>query len=75
MEVTMSLAFKSEPSVLQQEYATKSELHFGLRISYERIARATREGKLEVICIDGKLKHRVSEVVNLFFKRNNDLFA
>ena len=71
----MSLAIKSEPSVLQQEYATKAELHYGLRISYERMARAIREGKLEVVYTEGKLQLRVSEVINLFYKKHNDLFA
>ena len=40
----MSLAFKTN-SILDQEYATKCELHYGLHVSYARIAQAIRDGK------------------------------
>jgi hypothetical protein len=69
----MSLAFKTT-SVLEQEYATKSELHYGLHISYERMAKAIREGRLAVHLVDNKVQLRVEEVVNLFFPPRKSLF-
>jgi hypothetical protein len=69
----MSQAFKSN-SVLEQEYATKGELHYGLHVSYERMAKAVREGKLAVHPIDGKVQLKVEEVVNLFFPPRKSLF-
>jgi hypothetical protein len=75
MEMTMTLAFKTI-SVLEQEYATKGELHYGLRISYERIAKAIREGKLAVHLIDGKVQIEVKEAIEvLLTPRQRDLFA
>jgi hypothetical protein len=64
----MSLAFKSA-SVLEQEYATKGELHYGLHLPYARIAQAIRNGKLTVHLVDGKIQVRVEEVLNLFFPK------
>jgi hypothetical protein len=49
----MNLAFKPT-SVLEKKYATKGELHYGLHVSYARIALAIREGKLAVHLVDGK---------------------
>jgi hypothetical protein len=69
----MSLALKFN-SVLGQEYATKGELHYGLHVSYERMAKAIRAGKLAVHLIDGKVQIRVDEVVNLFFPPRKSLF-
>jgi hypothetical protein len=69
----MSLAFKTN-SVLEQEYATKSELHYGLHVSYERMAKAIREGRLAVRLVDKKVQLRVEEVVNLFFPPRKSLF-
>jgi hypothetical protein len=69
----MSLALKFN-SVLGQEYATKGELHYGLHISYERMAKAIREGRLGIHLVDGKVQLRVEEVVNLFFPPRKSLF-
>jgi hypothetical protein len=48
----MSLAFKTN-SIVEQEYATKGELHYGLHLTYSRMAQAVREGKLEVHLVGG----------------------
>ena len=64
----MSLAFKSN-SVLEQEYAPKGELHYGLHLSYNRMAHAVREGKLAVHLVDNKIQLKVEEVLNLFFPK------
>jgi hypothetical protein len=69
----MSLAFKSN-SVLEKEYATKSELHYGLHVSYARIAQAIRDGKLAAHLVDNKVQLKVEEVVNLFFPPKASLF-
>ena len=63
----MSIAF-SAPSILYQEYASKSELHYGLRIPYHRIAKAIRDGKVEMHLIDGMIKFKVKEVVEVLNK-------
>jgi hypothetical protein len=70
----MSLAFQA-PSVLDQEFATKSELHYGLRIPYERIAKAIREGRLAIHLIDNKLQINVQEALDVLFPPKPDLFA
>jgi hypothetical protein len=72
----MSIAFQSS-SVIDQEYASKSELHFGLRISYARIAQAIREGKIEMHLVDGAIKFRVKEVLEALGKKHSrsDLFG
>jgi hypothetical protein len=64
----MSLAFKSK-SVLEQEYATKGELYYGLHLPYGRMAVAIRDGKLAIHLIDGKIQLKVEEVLNLFFPK------
>jgi len=69
----MSLAFKSQ-SILEQEYATKGELHYAFHVSYARIAMAIRDGRLAIHLIDGKVQLRVEEVVNLFFPPRKSLF-
>lgn len=69
----MSLAFKSG-SILEQEYATRGELHYALHISYDRMARAIREGKLDVCFVDNKIQLKVAEVLNLFFPPRKTLF-
>jgi hypothetical protein len=66
----MSLAFQSK-SVLEQEYATKGELHYGLHLSYNRIAQAVREGRLAVHLIDNKIQLKVEEVLNVFFPKGH----
>ena len=67
MEVDLDFALNKSRPILEQEYATKSELHYAFRISYDRMARAIREGKLEVCFVDDKIQLRVGEVVKLFF--------
>jgi pyruvate kinase len=69
----MSLVFKTN-SVLEQEYATKGELHYGLHVSYARIAQAIRDEKLAIYLVDGKVQLRVEEVANLFFPPRKSLF-
>jgi hypothetical protein len=66
MEVTMSLPFKPN-NILQKEYGTKSDLHYGLRVPYSKIAKAIDEGKLELHLIDGKVQIRVEEAIKVFF--------
>lgn len=63
----MSLA-TSTTSVLDKEYASRSELHFGLRISYARIAKAIREGQIEMHLTAGMIKFKVKEVVEVLNK-------
>jgi hypothetical protein len=58
----MSMAATS-PSVLDQEYVSRSALHYGLRISYFRIAKAIREGKIAMHLIDGVIKFKTIEVI------------
>jgi pyruvate kinase len=70
----VNIALKSNP-ILQQEYATRSELHYSFHVSYNRIAKAIREGKLAIHLVDGKVQLQVAEVVNLFFPPRPDLFA
>ena len=64
----MSLAFQSK-SVLEQKYATKGELHYGLRLSYNRMAQAVREGKLALHLVDGKVQLEVDKVLKVFFPK------
>ena len=72
----MSLAINTT-FVLDQEYASKSELHYGLRIPYYRIAKAIREGGVEMHLIDGMIKFKVKEVVEVLSttRSRSDLFA
>jgi hypothetical protein len=65
LEDDVNIALKSNP-ILEQEYATKGELHYAFHLSYARIAQAIRESKLEVCLVDNKLQLKVAEVVNLF---------
>jgi hypothetical protein len=64
----MSLAFKSK-SVLEQEYATKSDLHYALHLPFNRMTQAIRDGRLAVHLIDNKVQLKVEEVLNLFFPK------
>lgn len=75
----MSVAFddKSIP-VLQQEYATKADLHYGLRISYSRIAIIIEENEIPAHLIGGKIQYNVKEFVEGQSKKRTlrmDLFA
>jgi hypothetical protein len=63
----VGLALNNSHPILEQEYATKSELHYAFRISYDRMARPIRERKPEVCFVDDKLQLRVGAVVKLFF--------
>lgn len=74
LEDDMNVALKSNP-ILDQEYATKSELHYAFHISYARIAQAIRDGKLEACFVDNKIQLRVEDVVRLFFPPRPNLFA
>ena len=58
-------ALKNDP-VLEQEYATRTEIHYALRISYWRMNQAAREGRLALHFIDNKIKVKVQDVINLF---------
>ena len=48
----MSLAYDAGTA---QEYATRTEIHYMLHVPYAAIARAIREGKLDIHLIDGKI--------------------
>jgi hypothetical protein len=65
------------PSILDQEYATKSDLHYALRIPYYRIAKAIQEGKVEMHLVDGMIKFKVKEVLEVLTKTRSrsDLFG
>jgi hypothetical protein len=71
-EMTMSLAFQNDDT---KEYATRTEVHYMLRIPMYAIARAIREGKLEMHLIDGKIQVNVAEAKVLFGRNRSDLFA
>jgi hypothetical protein len=57
---------KSYDPVLEQEYATRTEIHFALRISYWRMNMAVREGRLALHLMDNKIKVRVQDIIDLF---------
>ena len=56
---------KDDP-ILEQEYATRAELHYALRISFWKMSQAVREGKLAVHLIDNRVKVKVQDVIDLF---------
>jgi hypothetical protein len=56
---------ESDP-ILQQEYATRTQIHFALRISYWRMNQAVRDGRLALHFIDNKIKVSVQEIMDLF---------
>jgi hypothetical protein len=58
-------ALKNDP-VLEQEYATRVEIHYALRISFWRMSQAIRDGRLAVHLIDNKIKVKVRDVIDLF---------
>jgi hypothetical protein len=77
----MSLAFKTT-SILDKEYATRADLHYGLRVPYHKIAKVINEGRLELHLIDSKVQIRVEDAIKFFFPevdlgrpRKNDLFS
>jgi len=68
----MSLAFTSD---VTQDYATRTETHYLLRVPMSAISKAIREGKIELHLIDGKIQLNVAEVQQLFAKKKkSDLF-
>jgi hypothetical protein len=73
LEDDVNVALKTNP-ILEQEYATKGELHYAFHLSYARIAQAIREGKVAVHLIDNKLQLRVEDAVRLFFPPRPSLF-
>jgi hypothetical protein len=68
----MSLAFQSNEN---QEYATKSEIHYMLGVSYGRIAEEIRLGKLAIHLIDNKIKINVAEAKEVLKKRTRTQIA
>lgn len=66
----MSLAYDTGAT---QEFATRTEIHYMLRVQMSAIAKAIREGKLELHLIDNKIQVSVAEAKAVFGK--NDLFA
>ena len=67
----MSLAFTSNET---QVYATRTEIHYMLRVSMAAIAKAIREGKLEMHLIDGKIQISAAQARAHFSKNKTDLF-
>jgi len=67
----MSLAYYTGGT---QEYATRTELHYMLRVSMAKIALAIREGKLELHLIDGKIQISVAEAQQIFGRNKIALF-
>ena len=67
----MSLAY--DPGATQ-EYATRTEIHYMLHVPYAAIARAIRDGKLEMHLIDNKIQVNVAEA-KAFFRKGSDLFS
>ena len=64
----MSLAYDV---VARQEYATRTEIHYMLLVPYAAIARAIREGKLEMHLIDQKIQISVADAKAVFNKGSN----
>jgi hypothetical protein len=67
----MSLAFNNEE---HQEYATRTEIHYLLRVPMAAIARAIDKGQLELYLIDGKVKINVAEARGVFTRKHSGLF-
>ena len=66
----MSLAYDTGAA---QDFATRTEIHYMFRVPMYVIAKAIREGKLEMHLINGKIQISVAEAKAVFSK--NDLFA
>lgn len=60
---------------ITQEFATKTEIHYMLRVPYAALARAINGGKLAVHLIDGKIQIEVSEAIKVFARPQTDLFS
>jgi hypothetical protein len=67
----MSLAYDTNAS---QEYVTRTELHYMLRVPMYVIAKAVREGKLALHLIDNKVQVNVAEARQVFGKNKTSLF-
>ena len=67
----MSLAYDAGAT---QEYATRTEIHYMLHVPYAAIAKAIRDGKLEMKLIDQKIQINIAEARKVFGK-GSDLFA
>lgn len=67
----MSIAYSADDDV--KEYATRTEVHYMLHVPYSAIARAIREGRLEMHLIDGKIQINVAEA-RACFAKSKDLF-
>ena len=77
----MSLAFKPT-NILEKEFGTKADIHYGLRVPFAKIAKAINDGDLELHLIDGKVQIRIEEAIKVFYpevdlgtSRNRNLFA
>jgi hypothetical protein len=63
----MSLAHDTDTT---PQFATRTEIHYMLRVSMAHIAKAIREGKLELHLIDGKIQVSVAEAKAIFRRSN-----
>jgi len=63
----MSLAYDTDAT---PQFATRTEIHYMLRVSMAHIAKAIREGKLELHLIDGKIQVSVAEAKAVFRRSN-----
>jgi hypothetical protein len=63
----MSLAYNVDTT---PQFATRTEIHYLLRVSMAHIAKAIREGKLELHLIDNKIQINVAEA-RAVFRRSN----
>jgi hypothetical protein len=59
----MSLAYDTKTT---QNYATRTEIHYMLRVTMYVIAKAVRDGKLALHLIDGKIQVNVAEARQVF---------
>ena len=63
----MSLAYDTDAT---PQFATRTEIHYMLRVSMAHIAKAIREGKLKLHLIDGKIQVSVAEAKAVFRRSN-----
>ena len=59
----MSFAFKPDNT---PEYATRTEVHYMLRVPMSAIAKAIREGRLATHLMDNKVQINVAEARQVF---------
>jgi hypothetical protein len=67
-EIQMSLAYDVGATQL---YATRTEIHYMLHVPYAAIARAVRDGKLEMHLVDQKIQINIAEAKAIFNKGSN----